>query len=175
MVRRLLLACALLAAGCAGALRAPEVRYEPTPYDVVQTMLELAAPRAGELVADLGCGDGRIVIEAVRRYGARGLCVDIDPRRIAEARRNAEQAGVAARITFLEQDLFSVELREVDALMLFLSPAFNLKLRPKLERELPRGARVVSHWHDMGDWPPDQSVRLRSDGRLRTLYLWIIR
>ena len=72
-------------------------------------------------------------------------------------------------------DLYRLLPPEVDALMLFLSPAFNLKLRPKLERELPRSARVVSHWHDMGDWPPDQSVRLRSDGRLRTLYLWIIR
>ena len=171
---RLLLAAALLI-GCASALRAPEVRYEPTPYDVVRTMLELAAPRAGELVADLGCGDGRIVIEAVQRYGARGLCVDIDPRRIAEARRNAEQAGVAGRITFLEQDLFTVDLREVNALMLFLSPEFNLKLRPKLQRELARGARVVSHWHDMGDWQADQSVRMPGDGRVRPLYLWIIR
>ena len=172
---RLLLAATLLVAACASAQRAPEVRYEPTPYDVVQTMLDLAAPRAGDLVADLGCGDGRIVIEAVLRHGARGLCVDIDPRRIAEARRNAEQAGVAARITFLQQDLFSVDLREVNVLMLFLSPGFNLKLRPKIERELARGARVVSHWHDMGDWPADQSVQMRSDGRLRPIYLWIIR
>ena len=106
------------------------------------------------MVADLGCGDGRIVIEAVRRFGARGLCVDIDPRRIAEARRNAAAAGVAERITFLNQDLFTAELRGVTVVMLFLSPAFNLKLRPKLERELAPGARVVSHWHDMGDWPP---------------------
>jgi 16S rRNA G966 N2-methylase RsmD len=172
---RLFLAAVLLIAGCASALRTPEVRYEPTPHDVVRTMLELAAPRAGELVADLGCGDGRIVIEAVQRYGARGLCVDIDPRRIAEARRNAEQAGVAGRITFLEQDLFTVDLREVNALMLFLSPEFNLKLRPKLQRELARGARVVSHWHDMGDWQADQSVRMPGDGRIRPLYLWIIR
>jgi predicted RNA methylase len=172
---RLLLAATLLVAACASAQRAPEVRYEPTPYDVVQAMLELAAPRAGELVADLGCGDGRIVIEAVLRHGARGLCVDIDPRRIAEARRNAEQAGAAARITFLQQDLFSVDLREVNVLMLFLSPNFNLKLRPRIERELARGARVVSHWHDMGDWQADQSVQMRSDGRLRPIYLWIIR
>lgn len=171
---RLLLAATLLVAACASAQRAPEVRYEPTPYDVVQTMLDLAAPRAGDLVADLGCGDGRLVIEAARRHGARGLCVDIDPKRIAEARRNAAAAGVAERVTFLNQDLFGTELRGVSVVMLFLSPRFNLQLRPKLERELASGARVVSHWHDMGDWPPSRTVRVTSDGRERSVYLWVI-
>ena len=171
-ILRGLAAALLLIAGCAGAARTPEVQYEPTPFDVAQAMLELAGVGAGDLVADLGCGDGRIVIEAARRFGARGLCVDIDPRRIAEARRNAAAAGVAERITFLNQDLFTVELRGVTAVMLFLSPAFNLKLRPKLERELAPGARVVSHWHDMGDWPPARTVRIRSDGRERPVYLW---
>ena len=164
---------ALMLAGCAaGAPRAPEVQYEPTPMDVAQAMLALAEVGAGDLVADLGCGDGRIVIEAVRRHGARGLCVDIDPRRIAEAQRNAVAAGVAERITFLNQDLFAVELRGVTAVMLFLSPAFNRKLRPKLERELAPGARVVSHWHDMGPWQPSRTLRIRSDGRERPIYLW---
>jgi len=174
MLLRAFTVVALVLAGCAAgsAARAPEVQYEPTPFDVVQAMLELAAPGAGDLVADLGCGDGRIVIEAARRFGARGLCVDIDPRRIAEARRNATAAGVAERITFLSQDLFTVELRNVTAVMLFLSPAFNRKLRPKLERELASGSRVVSHWHDMGDWPPSRTVRIRSDGRERPVYLW---
>ena len=163
----------LLIAACAADARSP-VQYEPTPIDVVQAMLKLAAVRADELVADLGCGDGRIVIEAVRRYGARGLCVDIDPRRIAEAQRNAAEAGVAERITFLTQDLFAVELKSVTVVMLFLSADFNLKLRPKLWRELPPGARVVSHWHDMGDWRPERTVRMRSDGRERPVYLWIL-
>ena len=167
---------AWILAGCAagGALRAPEVQYEPTPIDVVQAMLELAGVGVGDLVADLGCGDGRIVIEAARRFGARGLCVDIDPRRIAEARRNAAAAGVGERITFLNQDLFAVELRGVTAVMLFLSPAFNRKLRPKLERELAPGARVVSHWHDMGDWKPQETVRIESGGYERFVYLWIV-
>ena len=142
--------------------------------DVVQAMLELAAVRQQDLVADLGCGDGRIVIEAVRRYGARGLCVDIDPRRIAEASANARAAGVAERIRFLNQDLFATELREATVVMLFLSPRLNLELRPKLLRELGAGARVVSHWHDMGDWEPQRTLRVRSEIRERPIYLWIM-
>ena len=166
-------AVVLLVAACAGGARSP-VQYEPTPMDVVQAMLKLAEVRADELVADLGCGDGRIVIEAVRRYGARGLCVDLDPRRIAEARRNAAEAGVAERISFVQRDLFSVELTSVAVVMLFLSADFNLELRPKLWRELPPGARVVSHWHDMGDWRPARTLRMRSDGRDRPVYLWVL-
>ena len=176
MLIRVFVAFLLLAAGCAagGGLRAPEVQYEPTPMDVVQAMLVLAEVRAEDLVADLGCGDGRIVIEAVRRYGARGLCVDIDPQRIAEATRNARAAGVADRIRFLNQDLFATDLREVSAVMLFLSPGFNLQLRPKLLRELAPGARVVSHWHRMGDWEPNRTLQLKSDGRERPVFLWIM-
>jgi 16S rRNA G966 N2-methylase RsmD len=166
-------ACALVVAGCAG-LRPPDVRYEPTPMDVVQAMLELGAVGREDLVADLGCGDGRIVIEAVRRYGASGLCVDIDPQRIAEARANAQAAGLAERIRFLNQDIFATELRGVTVVMLFLSPQFNLALRPKLERELAPGARVVSHWHNMGDWKPQRTLRVRSGGRERPVYLWLM-
>lgn len=160
--------------GCAALAGPPaaEVRYEPTPIDVAQAMLLLAKVGAEDLVADLGCGDGRIVIEAVQRLGARGLCVDIDPRRIAEARRNATQAGVAERIRFLNQDLFTTDLRGVTVVALFLSPDFNLKLRPKLARELASGARVVSHWHNMGDWEPTRTLRIKSDGRERPVYLW---
>lgn len=142
--------------------------------DVVQAMLGLAEIKSTDLVADLGCGDGRIVIEAVRQSGARGLCVDIDPRRIEEATRNARAAGVAERITFRNQDLFATDLRGVTVVMLFLSPRFNRELRPKLTRELAPGSRVVSHWHDMGDWRPSRTVRLRSDGRERAVYLWVI-
>jgi SAM-dependent methyltransferase len=175
LLARCVFAFVLLTTGCAGAVRAPDVRYEPTPVDVVHAMLALAKVGAGEVVADLGCGDGRIVIEAVRRYAARGLCVDIDPRRIAEAQRNAAQAGVAERITFLNQDLFATDLRGVSVVMVFLSQEFNLRLQPKFLRELRPGSRVVSHWHDMGDWRPDQTVRMYSDGRNRPLYLWIIK
>ena len=163
----------LFVAACAHA-GTPGVRYEPTAMDVVETMLQMAEVRASDVVADLGCGDGRIVIEAVRRYGARGVCVDIDPSRIEEARANAARAGIDDRIRFITQDLFTTDLREVSVVMLFLSPEFNLRLRPKLERELAPGSRVVSHWHDMGDWRATRTVRMRSDGRERAVYLWVL-
>jgi SAM-dependent methyltransferase len=173
---RKILLCLLFVAGCAdgGGFRPPDVRYEPTAMDVVQTMLELGAIGREDVVADLGCGDGRIVIEAVRRYGASGVCVDIDPERIAEARTNAQAAGVAERIRFLNQDLFATELRGVTVVMLFLSPQLNLALRPKLRRELGPGARVVSHWHNMGDWNPNRTVNIRSGGRERPVFLWVL-
>jgi precorrin-6B methylase 2 len=176
MLIRVFVAFLLLAAGCAagGGLRAPEVQYEPTPMDVVQAMLELAEVRRDELVADLGCGDGRIVIEAVKVAGVRGVCVDIDPRRIAEARRNAAAAGVEQRVRFLEQDLRQTDLREATVVMLFLSHGLNLELRPKLERELARGARIVSHWHGMGDWTPQHTRHVTSDGRERPVFLWTV-
>ena len=171
---RYLFFAVVLAGACAAGVRSPEVRYEPTPMDVVHQMLALAELRASDVVADLGCGDGRIVIEAARRYGSSGLCVDIDPQRIADAVRNARAAGVAERIRFVNDDLLRVELREVTVVMLFLSPALNRELRPRLQRELPRGARVVSHWHNMGDWPADRVVRITSDRRERPVYLWVL-
>jgi SAM-dependent methyltransferase len=174
--RKILLACALLAGGCAaGSFRPPDVRYEPTPMEVVGTMLDLTAIRSTDVVADLGCGDGRLVIEALRRGAARAVCVDIDPDLIVKARENARSAGVAERITFFNQDMFGVELHGVSVVTLFLSPGLNRELRPKLMRELAPGARVVSHWHDMGDWPPSRTVRLRpGGGRERAVYLWVI-
>jgi ubiquinone/menaquinone biosynthesis C-methylase UbiE len=136
-------------------------------------MLGLAAVKPGEVVYDLGCGDGRIVITAVREYGARGVCVDIDPQRITESRENAHAAGVADQIRFLNQDLLATEVSEATVVMLFLSPALNLAVRPKLLRELKPGARIVSHWHDMGDWKPQKTLRVQSSGRERPVYLWI--
>ena len=135
--------------------------------------MRLAEVRPGDLVYDLGCGDGRIVIAAVQR-GARGVCVDIDPRRIAESRQNARKAGVTERIQFIEADLMEVPLARATVVMLFLSPQLNLALRPKLQRELPPGARIVSHWHSMDDWKPQQTLSMRSDWRSRNLYLWVI-
>lgn len=173
-----LLAAFSAAGGCAErsntGLRAPDVHYEPTETDVLEVMLQLAQVTAADVVYDLGCGDGRIVIAAVRRFGARGVCVDIDPQRIAESRKNAEKAGVTDRIRFLNQDLFATDVSDATVVMLFLSPALNLKLRDQLLSELKPGARVVSHWHDMGDWKPQKSVRVRSDGRERPVYLWVI-
>jgi SAM-dependent methyltransferase len=153
-----------------------EVRYEPTPPEVVEAMVELAGVGERDTVYDLGCGDGRIVIAAARR-GARAVCVDIDPQRIAESRENARSAGVYERIRFLNQDLFATDVRDATVVMLFLSAEFNLKLRPKLERELRPGARIVSHWHRMGDWKPEKTVAV---GKLfpfgkRYIYLWTVR
>src|SRR5205814_5125299 len=129
--RALSLAVCLVAA-CSQAAQAPspEVRYEPSPSEVVTAMLELAAVHPGDVVYDLGCGDGRIVIEAARRYGARGVCVDIDARRIAEARDNAAAAGILDRIRFREQDAMKADLSDATVVMLFLSADLNLALRP---------------------------------------------
>ena len=179
--------CAIIAASCVAgtgwaqdrlvappALRAPDVRYEPSEMEVVQAMLRLAGVKAGDVVYDLGCGDGRIVIAAARQAGARGVCVDIDPRRIAESRENARQAGVTDRIEFLNQDLLATDIGRATVVMLFLSPELNLKARAKLLRELKPGTRVVSHWHDMGDWKPQESVLVTPGGRSRYIYLWTI-
>jgi SAM-dependent methyltransferase len=156
-------------------LRAPDVAYEPTPMEVVHAMLQLAKVNAGDIVYDLGCGDGRIVITAAREFGARGVCVDIDPARIAESRENARQANVIDRIRFLNEDLFATDLGDATVVTLFLSQDLNLKVRPKLQRELKRGARIVSHWHHMGDWKPQETLRIRGDGRVGHVYLWTVR
>ena len=137
-------------------------------------MLHLAAIKPGEAVYDLGCGDGRIVITAVREYAARGVCVDIDAQRIAESQQNAVAAGLTDQIRFVHRDLFVTDISDAAVVMLFLSPALNLKLRPKLLSELKPGARIVSHWHDMGDWKPEKAVRVRSSVRERSVYLWTI-
>ena len=155
-------------------LRAPDVRYEPSGTEVVQAMLRLGKVTANDVVYDLGCGDGRIVIAAVRERGARGVCVDIDPQRIAESRDNARAARVADRIQFRNEDLFATDIGDATVVMLFLYPDLNLKLRPKLWKELKPGTRVVSHWHDMGDWQPLETVRVASEGRERPIYFWTI-
>ena len=156
-------------------LRAPDVAYEPTPMEVVHAMLRLAKVNAGDVVYDLGCGDGRIVITAVRDFGARGVCVDIDPVRIAESRENARQANVVDRIRFLNEDLLVTDVGDATVVTLFLSPALNLKVRPKLRRELKRGTRIVSHWHHMGDWKPQETLRVRGDCQESPIYLWTVR
>jgi SAM-dependent methyltransferase len=163
----------LLLAACAAVEEQPWlVRYEPSPPQVVSAMLELAQVTQKDVVYDLGCGDGRIVIEAAKRYGARGVCIDIDPRRIAEARANAAEAGVSDRIEFREEDLTRSDLRGATVVTLFLSYDLNLALRPKLERELPAGTPVVSHWHRMGDWPPEKIVHVQGAERGNQVFLF---
>jgi ubiquinone/menaquinone biosynthesis C-methylase UbiE len=146
--------------------------------EAVRAMLELAAVTKDDLVADLGCGDGRIVIEAARRYGARGLCIDNEPERIREARENALAAGVAERIAFVEQNFFDTDLRGVTVATLFLSPHLNRALRPKLERELAPGGRVVSYWFGTEGWPPERTLTpgegLPHRPLYRPVYLWRI-
>jgi SAM-dependent methyltransferase len=163
-------------AACAqtAPLRTPDIHYEPTPANVVADMMRLAGVRAGDVVYDLGCGDGRTVIAAVQAGAARGVCVDIDPQRIRESRANATAAGVAERIRFVEGDLFTTDIRDASVVILFLWPDLNLKLRPRLWRELRPGTRVISYVHDMGDWTPAQSIRVRGASGERNLHLWTI-
>ena len=152
-------------------LRKPNVRYEPSPQLVVDAMLKLAEVKQNDLLYDLGSGDGRIPISAARDYGARAVGIDIDPKLVALANANARTAGVADRVQFRNQDLFEADISEATVVTLFLFPDVNLKLRPKLLAELKPGTRVISHWHNMGDWQPDHTVQIEG----RPLYLWTIR
>ncbi len=148
-----------------------DVPYEPSSEEVVQTMLQIARVGREDIVYDLGCGDGRIVIAAARKTGARGVGVDLDPQRIKESLANARKANVADRVRFFQQDLFRADIDEATVVMLYLWPEVNLKLRPKLLRELRPGTRVVSHSHDMGSWRPDQSTPAAEGHRV---YLWVV-
>ena len=153
--------------------RIPDVPYEPTPQPVVAEIVKLGQIGTNDVVYDLGCGDGRIVIAAAK-IGARGVCVDIDPERIRESRANAENAGVAHRILFLQQDLFDTDIRDATVVFLFLWPEVNLKLRPKLWRELKPDTRVISYVHDMGDWAPQETRNVEGTRGPRKLLLWTI-
>ena len=142
--------------------------------DVVQAMLELAKVNASDVVYDLGCGDGRIVITAARRFGALGVCVDIDPQRIAESRENARKAGVTDRIRFRNEDLFATDIGDATVVMLFLTVELNLAVRPKLLRELKPGTRIVSHSHNMGDWKQQKTQYVQSDTGWHSIFLWTV-
>jgi SAM-dependent methyltransferase len=150
-------------------LRQPDVGYVPTDPEVVNTMLDLARLTPSDVLYDLGCGDGRIVVAAAKR-GAHAVGIDIDPQRIAEANANANAAGVSDRVEFLREDLFSANISRATVVAVYLLPSLNLQLRPKLFKELRPGTRIVSHSFDMGDWQPEQTVRL-GDTRL---FLWRI-
>jgi len=164
----------LLPARFAGAQtpRKPDVGYIPTPQDVVVGMLEIADVRQGDMVYDLGCGDGRIVITAAKDRGARGVGIDIDPVRISEANVNAQRAGVADRVTFRVADLFESDFSDATVVTLYLLPQLNRKLRPQLWRQLKVGTRVVSHLFHMGDeWPPERIQRVGDS----MVYAWTIK
>jgi ribosomal protein L11 methylase PrmA len=148
----------------------PDVPFVPTPQEVVDEMLKLANVHKGDVLFDLGCGDGRIVISAVKQYGIEAYGVDIDPERIDESRANAQKAGVAGKARFIEGDLFETDIGKASVVTLYLLHSVNLKLKPKLLAELKPGSRVVSNTFSMDDWQPVKTIEAKG----RTLYLWII-
>jgi 2-polyprenyl-3-methyl-5-hydroxy-6-metoxy-1,4-benzoquinol methylase len=150
-------------------LRQPDVIYVPTRQTVVDAMLKVANVRAGDVLYDLGCGDGRIPVSAAK-LGARAVCIDIDPLRIAEANENVKRNNVGDRVTVLNEDLFATDISEATVVSLYLLPSLNLKLRPTLWKTLKPGTRIVSHDFDMGDWKPEQTLSV--DGA--TVYYWTI-
>ena len=148
----------------------PDVIFVPTPYEVVDAMLRLANVRKGDVLYDLGSGDGRIPVTAAKRFGIRAYGIDIDPQRIEEATDNARKNGVSSLVQFRQEDLFKTEFSDATVVTLYLLPDLNVKLRPRLLAELKPGTRVVSHQFDMGTWKPDKTVELNG----RTIYLWTI-
>jgi SAM-dependent methyltransferase len=156
----------------------PDVPYVPTTEEAVTAMLKLADVKSTDIVYDLGCGDGRIVIAAAKEYGSHGVGIDINPERIAEAKENAKKAGVANLVRFEENDLFDADIHEASVVTLFLLSSVNLKLRPKLLSDLKPGTRIVSNTFDMGDWKPDKELRVgdpvQGFSLSRKLFLWIV-
>jgi SAM-dependent methyltransferase len=147
-----------------------DVPYVQTPPKVVTAMLRMAHVGASDVVVDLGCGDGRIIVAAAKEFGARGVGYDIDPQRITEARRNAERAGVTSRAQFVQKDLFDVRISEASVVTVFLLPAVLEKLRPRLLGDLAPGTRIVSHSFPLRNWKPDQKLEVEG----RTLYLFTV-
>src|SRR6185503_19357833 len=175
MRARLLLLATMFFAGAASAqtatrTQAPDVIYVPTPYEVVDEMLKLAGVKKGDVLYDLGSGDGRIPVTAAKKFGIRAVGIDIDPQRIEEAKENARKNGVARLVEFRNEDLFKTRFSEATVVTLYLLPDLNVKLRPRLLAELKPGTRVVSHQFDMGTWKPERKLELNG----RTIYLWTI-
>jgi SAM-dependent methyltransferase len=152
--------------------RAPDIYFAPTWEPVVYEMLELAGVTRDDVVYDLGSGDGRIVILAAQKYGARGIGVELDPKLVAISRDVARQAGLSDKVTFLEEDLFAADVSKATVVTLYLSESVNRELEPKLRRELRPGARIVSHQFRIGAWTPEKVVRSEHDGT--DLFLWTV-
>jgi ribosomal protein L11 methylase PrmA len=178
--RLLALAITVVVAGFPGATsalaqtaapaRRPDVIFVPTPEAVVEAMLQVANVTKNDMVYDLGCGDGRIPVTAAKKYGARGVCFDIDPQRIKEANENVAKNNVGNLVKVVEGDLFEQDLSGASVITLYLLPSLNVKLMPKLMKELKPGTRIVSHAFDMGDWKPEKELDV--DGR--KVYFWTI-
>ena len=176
----LALALSVVVAGSGGAQqqlkpldREPEVPYVPTHDMIVAEMLKVAKVGKNDVLYDLGSGDGRIPITAAKKFGTRGVGVDIDPARVTEARANAVKAGVADKVTFKQQDLFETDIKEATVVTLYLLPEVNLRLRPKLLADLKPGTRIVSHDFDMGDWKPLQTLTVKVPEE-HTIYYWVV-
>ena len=152
--------------------RTPDIFFAPTMEAVADAMLQLARVTRDDVVYDLGSGDGRIVILAAQKYGARGVGIEIDPRLVGISREVAREAEVADRVTFIEGDLFTADISEATVVTLYLSPSVNSRLEPKLRRELRPGVRIVSHQFPIGQWTPASIVRSEDDGT--NLFLWTI-
>jgi predicted RNA methylase len=178
--RRLILILAILVttvvvpAQAQQPLRSPDVIFVPTPQEVVDAMLKLAKVTKNDVIYDLGSGDGRIPITAAKTYGARGVGIDIDPQRIKEATENLKTAGVGDRVKFLNQDLFTTDISEATVVTLYLLPSLNVKLIPKLNKELKPGTRIVSHAFDMSADGTERKPRETLNVNGRTVYFWTI-
>ena len=149
----------------------PDIHYVPTSGGVTDAMLKLAKVTPEDVVYDLGSGDGRIVITAAKKYGARGIGIELDPELIKKANKNAQKAGVSDRVKFIQADLFKTDLSDATVVTLYLSNSINRRIASILQRQLKPGARIVSHRFDMGDWKPEADVRLEGTH----VYLWTIR
>jgi hypothetical protein len=155
-------------------LRKPDVIYYPTPPETVAEMLRMAKIKKGDVLYDLGSGDGRIPIAAARDYGIRAVGIEIDPKLVTEAEENARQANVSGLVRFRNEDMFRVDVSEATIVTLYLSEKLNVLLRPKLLSELRPGSRILSHDFRMGDWKPEQTVRVPWGKLYRTVYLWTV-
>lgn len=167
VVAALLAVVAAVLAGCGPRV---DIHYVPTPEPVVDAMLDMAAIEEGDVLYDLGSGDGRIPIAAAREFGVRAVGIEIDPRLVREARANAKAAGVAHLVEFREADLFATDFSDADVVTLYLGDTLNLRLRPQLLEQLEPGDRVVSHDFAMGDWPPDEKRIVAN----RPVYKWTV-
>src|SRR5918998_4192512 len=155
-------------------LRKPDVIFVPTPPETVDEMLRQARLKKGDVLYDLGSGDGRIPLAAAKQYGVRAVGIDIDAKLVEEASEAAKREGLDDLVTFRLGDMFAADLSGATVVTLYLSDRLNVLLRPKLLRELPAGARIVSHDFRMGDWPPEKSVRVPWKNLYRTVYVWTV-
>jgi len=155
-------------------LRKPDVIYYPTPPETVDEMLRMAKIKKGDVLYDLGSGDGRIPITAAKQFGIRAVGIEIDPKLVSEAEENARQANVAGLVRFRNEDMFRVDVSEATVVTLYLSEKLNVLLRPKLLRELRPGSRILSHDFRMGDWKPEQTIKVPWGKLYRTVYLWTV-